>query len=168
MQHVPAALFVGGSADRLLGPAADLLPVGVHPVPVEVGHQLCGPLLVGLVAELGFQEFLIFHEDVLGQHCFKIQAMLDPVEPLLGAQVKEVVDADAEDLRQHRQGADVRHGHGVFPLGDGLRADPQLFRQLLLGQAGLEAKLFDFLSQFHKKASCSSPAHAGFLFTGSL
>ena len=142
-------MLVGGELHGVLGIAACLAGVGVHPVPVEIGQQLRDPLFVLFVRELGLQEFLILHEHVLGQILLIVHAVFDAVEALLRGQVKQIVDADAEDLRQKGKGGDVRHGHPIFPLGHRLGADPQLFRQLLLGQSRLEAELPDFLSQFH-------------------
>ena len=101
------------------------------------------------ICQQALQEILIVPEHIWRKIRFPVHAVFDAVEALLRAQIKKIVNADAEDLRQQRQRGDVRHGHRVFPFGHRLGADPQLFRQLLLGQARFEAKLFDLLSQIH-------------------
>ena len=147
-----AALHAGVHPNALLGVTACLAAKGLHPVPVEIGQQIGGALLVGFDLQLVLQKGLVLQKHVLGQIVLRVQPVFDAVEALLAAQVKEIVDGDAEDLRQQGQGAAVGHGHRVFPLGHGLGADAQPLRQLLLGQAGLEAKLFDFLSEFHNRS----------------
>ena len=52
-----------------------------------------------------------------------------------GFAVHQLNDADAQGPGQGLQQGDVRQSPGGFPLGDGLAADAQLFRQLRLGHA---------------------------------
>ncbi len=143
-----AVLFSRRAGDRLLGVAGRPLCVGVAAVPVEIGDQLGGPRFV-LALQLVLQEILKLPEHVRRKLLLRVHAVFNAVEALLRGQIEEIVDGDAEDFRQQGQSRDVGHRHRVFPLGHRLRADPQLFRQLLLCHARLEAKLFDFLSQFH-------------------
>ena len=118
-------------------------------MPVEIGQELRGPLPVGLVLQLFLQEVLVLPEELLGQGLLDVQAVFDAVEALLGGQIKELVDADAEDLRQPGQQGNIGHGRAGLPLGHRLGSEAQLLRQILLGEPRLEAKLSDFLSKFH-------------------
>ena len=102
-----------------------------------------------LVVKLRLEKILVFAEHVLRQLVLAVHTVLDAVEALLHAEVEQIVDRHAEDLRELRQQRDVRHRGAVFPFRHGLRADADALGELLLRQRGLEAQLFDFLSQFH-------------------
>ncbi|MBR3076626.1 MAG: hypothetical protein IKH07_01760 [Oscillospiraceae bacterium] len=84
-------------------------------MPVEIGQELRSPFLMGLVLQLILQEVFILPEQLLGQGFFVIQAVFDAVQPLLGAEIKKLVDADAKDLRQLGQQGDVGQGRARFP-----------------------------------------------------
>ena len=149
LQNPLAVLFIRRRLHRFPGVAAGFAGIAVHSVPVEIGDQSGGAFFILLCGKLPFQKFLVFHEHVLGQILLCVEAVFNAVQALLAAQVEQIVNADAEDFRQQRQRGDVRHRRRVFPFGHRLRADAQLFRQLLLGQPCFEAKLPDFLSEFH-------------------
>ena len=153
VQDPLAALFARRAAYRLLCILRGLLCIGVHAVPVEIGDQLRRALLVLLRGKQSLQKLLILPEYVLRKLRFCVQAVFNAIEPLLCGQIKQIVNADAENLRQTRKRCDIRHGRCGFPFGYRLRADAQLFRQLLLRQTCLEAVLPDFLPQFHRVSS---------------
>ena len=71
--------------------------------------------------------------------------------------LQQEIRADAEKAAHLQDLLHVRHGLGALPLGDGLPGDAQLLRQLLLGPAGLLAKLHDLFCQNHGILSYSAP-----------
>ena len=73
-------------------------------MPVQVGDEARCALSVLLVVKLRLQKILVFPEEILGEFLCNIQAAFDAVQALFAGQIKEIVDADAEDLRQKGEG----------------------------------------------------------------
>lgn len=146
VQNPLAVLLTRHRADCVLRVAGRLLRAGVHAVPVQVGDKAGGALLILRVIELRLQKILVFPEQILRQILVDVEAVFDAVQALVVTQIEKVVDADAKCLRQQRKQRDIRHRGSIFPLGDGLPADAELLGELLLREAGLAAKLSDFLS----------------------
>ena len=150
-----AGLFHGGLA-VLHGKQPVLLGLAV----VELCQQRLGLPGHGRILSDGLELLLQLPLLRLGEEAPGVDVILHPIQLLLRAHGKELVDGDAEvhgNLRQHLH---VRHAVAALPFTHGLGRHMQVRRQGFLSQPSLIAQSADLFSHFHFSFLLGFPAEA--------